>query len=103
MIILEEGKLPHPWCPQCDMLVTWRALNRRHLATTQCAKGAERKRRQMVEEEMQESMERAFQAYVKLVETVTSFKYLERVLAAGDDNCLEVVGNLKMRRRVGHG
>ena len=27
VIILEEGNLPHPICPRCDMLVPWRALN----------------------------------------------------------------------------
>ena len=27
MVILEEGNLPHPRCPLCDMLVPWRALN----------------------------------------------------------------------------
>ena len=39
VVILEEGNLPHPRCPQCDMLVPWRALNMRHLATAQCARG----------------------------------------------------------------
>ena len=39
MIILEKGNLPHPQCPRCDMLFTWRALNGRHLNTSQCTKG----------------------------------------------------------------
>ena len=43
VIILEEGNLPHPRCPRCDMLVPWRALNVRHPATSQCAKGAEQR------------------------------------------------------------
>ena len=30
MVILEEGNLPHPRCPLCDMLVPWRALNGTH-------------------------------------------------------------------------
>ena len=49
VIILEEGNLPHPRCSQCDMLVPWPALNGKHHATVMCKKGAERKRRQMVE------------------------------------------------------
>ena len=49
MIILEEGNLPHPRCSRCDMLVPWRALNVRHHATAMCKKGAESKRRRMVE------------------------------------------------------
>ena len=55
VIILDDGNLPHPQCPRCDILVPWHALNRRHLATAQCAKGAERKRRRLAEEDLQES------------------------------------------------
>ena len=43
VIILEEGNLPHPWFPRCDMLVPWRDMNERHLVTAQCSKGEERK------------------------------------------------------------
>ena len=63
VIILEEGNLPHPRCPQFDMLDPWRTLNRRHPATAQCDRGAEKKRRRLVEEELRESAERAFEAY----------------------------------------
>ena len=86
VIILEDGNLPHPRRPQFDMLVPWRALNRRHLSTAQRVKGAESKRRRLTEEELQESPERAFQAYGEPLETVTSFKYLGRVLTTGEDN-----------------
>ena len=43
VIRLEEGNLPYPWCPQCNMLVSWIALNGWHLTTAQCANGAEKK------------------------------------------------------------
>ena len=49
VVILEEVNLPQPRCPQCDMLVPQRALNIRRPATAQCARGAERKRRRLVE------------------------------------------------------
>ena len=58
--ILEEGDLPHPWLPRCDILVPWRALIRWHLTTAQCDKGVERKRQCMEEEDMRESEKRAF-------------------------------------------
>ena len=61
-ILLEEGNLPHPQCPRFNILVPWQALNRRHLATAQCAKGEERKRQRLVEVDMRDSTERAFQA-----------------------------------------
>ena len=61
MVVLEEGNLPHPRCPWCDILVPWLVLNGRQLATAQCDRGAERKRRRLEEEEFRESSERAFQ------------------------------------------
>ena len=54
VIILEEGNLPHPWFPLCNMLVPRRDMNERHLATAQCARGAERKIRRLAEEEQKE-------------------------------------------------
>ena len=63
VVILDKGNLPHPRCPQCDMLVPWCALNGRHLATAQWVRGAERKIRRLEEEELREISERAFQAY----------------------------------------
>ena len=45
------------------MLVPWSTLNGRHLAIAQCDKRADRKRIRLAEEELQESSERAFQAY----------------------------------------
>ena len=44
VVILEEGNLPHPRCARFDMLVIRRSLNRKHPATAQCARAAERKR-----------------------------------------------------------
>ena len=80
------------------MLVPWRALNGRHLATTQCARGAERKRRWIAEEELQEILERAFQAYGSPLENMTVFNYLGRVITVGDDDWPEVTCNLQKSR-----
>ena len=62
VIILEGGNLPHPWLPWFDVLETWKAMGRRHVTNTKCAKGADQKRRQLAEEETRESVERYFQA-----------------------------------------
>ena len=43
---------------------------------------------------MRESSERAFKAYGEPLENVTTFRYLGRLLEAGDDDWLVVVGNL---------
>ena len=60
-------------------------MNGRHIYVAQCTKGEEMKCRRMAEEEMKESLERSFQSYGKPLETATLFKYLRRVLTAGDD------------------
>ena len=36
IVILEERNQPYPRCPQCDMLVSNKALNGRHLTTALC-------------------------------------------------------------------
>ena len=80
------------------MLVPRQALNRRHPATAQCAREAERKRRRLAEAETRESSERAFKAYGEPINNVSAFLYLGRVLTEGDDDWLAVVGNLGKAR-----
>ena len=61
VIILEEGNLPHPRCPQCNMLVPWRALNGCHKNTEICRSGSEKNRRRLSEAEVRDSAEMAFE------------------------------------------
>ena len=63
VVVLEEGNLPHPRFPLCDILVPWKSLNGEHKCTAQCTQGAEWKRRQLAEEEEREVTARAFSAY----------------------------------------
>ena len=63
MVILEEGNLPLQRCPRCDLQVSRKALNGRHLETNQCKTGAERKHRRLAEEEVETTSEKAFYAY----------------------------------------
>ena len=99
VIILEEGNLPHPRCPQCDMLVSWRSLNGRHKSTAVCRSGEERKRRRMEETEIRESTEMDFEVYGEQLKTAPSFKYLGRILTAGEDDWPAVAGNLRKARK----
>ena len=39
VVILEEGNLPLPRCPWCNIEVSRKALNGRHLGTSQCRTG----------------------------------------------------------------
>ena len=72
--MLEEVNLPLPWCPRCNLQVTRKALNGRHLGTFQCKKGAEQKRRRLEETETREHVEQAFHAYGKPMEAVSEFR-----------------------------
>ena len=71
VVMLEEGNLPLPRCPRCDLQVPRKALNGSHMGTEQCKKGEERKRRRLSEKETRENLERAFHAYGKLMEAVS--------------------------------
>ena len=74
MVMLEEGNLPLPRCPRCDLQVSRKALNGRHLGTIQCRTRMEQKRRQLAETEMRENSEWAFHAYGKPMEVVSEFR-----------------------------
>ena len=100
VVIFEEGNLAHPRCPQCDMLFPWLMLNRRHLATAQCARGEDRNRRRLTEEELRDITERIFQAYGGTLEILTAFRYLVRVMAADGDDWPVGVGNLQRVRKI---
>ena len=99
VIILEEGNLPQSRFPRCDMLVPGRSLNVRHKSTAMCRSGAEKKRRQLAEEEVRDSAEMAFEVYGEQLQAVPSFKYLERILTEGEDDWPTVAGNLGKARK----
>ena len=73
VVILEEGNLPQPRCPWCDLQVSSKALNGRHHGTNQCRTGAEIKLRRLAAAEGEAATERAFHAYGKRMQSVTEF------------------------------
>ena len=62
--------------PVLHWLVSRKALNRRHLETSQCRTGREQKRQRLAEEEMRVTSEKAFHTYGIQMRAVTEFKYL---------------------------
>ena len=100
MVILEEGNLPHPWCPLCDILVPWKALNRTHMCMAKFTRVMEQKRRRLEAEEEREFTVRAFSTYGSPLDMVTSFKYLGQVISATDDDWPAVVRNLAQENKV---
>ena len=67
VVIIEEGKFPHPRCARCYMLFPRQALNGWHSGTAQYNKGAERKRQRLAEVETRESTEQDFEFYGTLI------------------------------------
>ena len=64
-----------------------------------CKSGEERKRRRLSETEIRESTEIDFESYGNKLKTVSSFKYLGRILTVGDDDWPSVAGNLGKARK----
>ena len=64
-----------------------------------CAKGAERKLRRRREDEVQEITAVDLYAYIRPLETVTTFKHLGRVLPTSDENWPEMVANIWKAQR----
>ena len=98
VVMLEEGNLPHLWCPRCKLQVPRNALNGRHLGAAQCKKGAERNQRRLIETETRENLERAFHPYGKPMEAVSEFRYLGRLLTSTDDDWSALAGNIRKAR-----
>ena len=48
IVILEESNRPYPKCPQCDIFVSQKDLNGRHLMTAFCRRGSEGKHFKLV-------------------------------------------------------
>ena len=99
IVILEEGNWPYPRCPQCNIFVPQKALNGRNLATEFCRRIMEKKWSLLAEEESWAGTERALTDYGALLSQVTSFKYLGRVIASDNNNCLSMVRNLRRARK----
>ena len=72
----------------------WADLNSRQPNTTNCTKGLESKRGQLVAEEAPAGIDRCFRAYVRMVTNVADFKCFGHILMAMDDYWLAVVANL---------
>ena len=102
VLILEEGNLPHPRCPLCDMLVPQKDLNGTHWRIEQCNWGEERRRRHLAEEEREERevTSRDFSAYGPPLEMMNSFKYLGRVILKTENDWPAVAGNLDCDKTV---
>ena len=79
------------------MLVQWHYLNGIHKSTKMCRSGAERKWRRLAETGGDRDTGNHGDGLLglrKKLQMVPSFKYLGRILTAGDDDWPEVAGNM---------
>ena len=75
------------------------ALNRQHLTTVLYVRGAERKRRRLVEEEARIGEDKSSSAYGKPMDMVMPFNNLSPILTMTDYDRKEVIVNLQKARR----
>ena len=61
-------------------------MNKRYTTTALCAQGAGRKRQKLTEEESRTGAATALRSDGQLMETVTYFKYLVRLITVIDDD-----------------
>ena len=87
---------PYHGAPRCDLQVSRKELNGRHLETNQCKTGAERKQQRLAAAEVETTSEKAFHAYGNKMRAVTEFWYLGRVMTNTDNDWPAVAGNLKI-------
>ena len=73
IMILEYGNQPSPRCPKCDMFVSHKALNGRHLATTFFCRVDDRNQRLLAEEEAQAVTDFLITSYGIPLVIITSF------------------------------
>ena len=71
-----------------------------HRRTAQCKKVVEQNRQRLSTEEEGGVSSRAFSAYGRPLDMVTSFKYLGQVISASDGDCPEVIRNLDKAQAV---
>ena len=102
LCILEEGSNPLPKCELCGMHIPFTALNGNHRNTKACAIGARIRRQRNSIEDTRQAREVLFTACGVPLESVSSFKYLGRILTSTDDDWPALYKNLaKARKRWG--
>eukprot|EP00797_Seminavis_robusta_P003406 Sro1211_g252850.1 Reverse transcriptase (RNA-dependent DNA polymerase) (1066) ;mRNA; f:30706-34100 len=101
--IRDEGSQPLPRCRLCGMHVTYQALNTTHPSSHLCIEGQQRKLRRQNLEAVRKSREVVFTALNQPIETVTSFRYLGRILSANNNDWPAVHKNIiKARQKWAH-
>jgi hypothetical protein len=96
IIIMEEGTLPR--CTLCGMFVTPLQLAGRHTESVLCKRGAKRNKQRMQDLQCIGAFRRTFTIQNQPIETLTSFRYLGRIIASSDSDWEAAKFNLHKAR-----
>ena len=98
LCLRNEGSEPLLRCDRCDMHVGALALNTGHYRTKLCLHGAARKARRALAANVQDARTRTFHIGTTDLEKVEVFRYLGRMMAAGNSDWPAVYKNLRKAR-----
>ena len=94
VVITEEGNRPQPRFLDCDIFVPWAELNCCYPTMTLFSRGLDKKKRRIVKKDDRVGTVKAFRAYDRPLETVSSFKYTRRLLTSTCKYRTEVITNI---------
>jgi hypothetical protein len=97
IIILEEGQLQR--CDNCGMFCTLVALAGKHRESAICREGAKRNKRKIMNLKCIRALRRTFTIRDQPIETVTTFRYLGRILTSSDSDWAAARSNLTKSRQ----
>ena len=97
--IRQEGSAPLPRCTRCDMHLPYTALNRRHFASGACRRGQLAKQRRLADTTNRTARTLAIKIHDIPLQTVQTFKYLGRTMAANNSDWQALYTNLAKARR----
>ena len=98
IVILEEGNHPYPRCRKCNMFVSQRSLNIWHPYMDLCCWERTGSANNWQNRKWEQGEETVLTAYGIPLATVTSFKYLERILSESNYDWTAAVRNLRQAR-----
>jgi hypothetical protein len=94
LCILEEGGQPLPRCPQCDMHVSYTALNKNHPTSQTCKRGTALKQQRKLLNTQRQAKKDSILLFNTALPIVLMFCYLGRILASNNSDWSTLHKNL---------
>ena len=94
IVVLKEGLVPHPWCDNCNMFITQKAISAGHIGTTMCKIGGKRNHHHLAATDAHIAAGTEFRANDQVLEKLDTFNELGSMLSFYDIYWTEVAWNL---------